>query len=621
MSKQSTSARSRAASQPAQSRRQRHRPRGEVYRQAPRVRARTQSAVQALDAPHSDIQNDPDMALSEEAAPALVAGAAGPDNTEQIMLADTEPLIDTNAPGDSQTSPRLPRRTRTLADVVQPRRDPALSGGSLSVPSLPSIPSLPAFDAAPTIAAIAAPGSLSDPALFATDPTATVPTPTDVDMNPQVPAPSADALAGDELGELSGEAQEDEVWEDEARTAPLAVARALTSERNDTAASGPRPAASIPVPHSARLSVETRPIAAADGAPSESRPGPHAPVGDPWGTSPAALKDDEEVPSRFLRSARQGALALAARVALGHTIAAVVLAVVASALVLLAYPLGLWLLALAAMAAAGGGLAYLLLWWCRSARTGIIVLALAWVCALAWGCAIVGPRAALLVLAAPAVALALRAGGRWPALLAGTGLVAVYAVFQLAPNWGFMPAFALPVPVLTAVDTLAVALGMGLLLVELLVAAHARERDLAAARARLYEVRLLRGQIGALRAEVEANGRALDEALAQAARGRGMEPVVLDGPLSLVAGRVNATAERLRTLQHDREECLRLKGATRTLARALERGWLGLPWIWPETSGTMLDEVIVLLRTPRPADALAERRESQDTGPCVPLVR
>jgi hypothetical protein len=64
-------------------------------------------------------------------------------------------------------------------------------------------------------------------------------------------------------------------------------------------------------------------------------------------------------------------------------------------------------------------------------------------------------------------------------------------------------------------------------------------------------------------------------------------------------------AERLATLQQDREERVRMDAALRAIIREVERAWLGLPWVWPRASGTALDELVALLRAPRPEDAQA----------------
>jgi hypothetical protein len=149
---------------------------------------------------------------------------------------------------------------------------------------------------------------------------------------------------------------------------------------------------------------------------------------------------------------------------------------------------------------------------------------------------------------------------------------------------------------------------VSLLLAGLLRTTGARERSDAAARARLYELRLLRAELARVREHTERDGFAMEQALTGALRGRGIDPISAEGALSPVAERVNAVAERMATLQKDREDRLRLEAALRTLIRAVERGWLGLPWTWPDASGTMLDDLVALLRTPRPHEQRGGRR-------------
>ena len=91
----------------------------------------------------------------------------------------------------------------------------------------------------------------------------------------------------------------------------------------------------------------------------------------------------------------------------------------------------------------------------------------------------------------------------------------------------------------------------------------------------------------------------MEDALAEALRGQGISRLNAGPEFDALAERVALVAERLRTLQRDREDRLRIEGALRGLIREVERAWLGLPWTWPAPSGTTLDELIALLRAPR----------------------
>jgi hypothetical protein len=92
----------------------------------------------------------------------------------------------------------------------------------------------------------------------------------------------------------------------------------------------------------------------------------------------------------------------------------------------------------------------------------------------------------------------------------------------------------------------------------------------------------------------------------------------MEGPLSQLNATIELFGERLAILQRDREERLRLEAALLNLTRAMERAWLGLPWTWPKLSGTSLDQLVALLRTPTPRDVQPEAG-SQQTSPLVTI--
>jgi hypothetical protein len=92
-------------------------------------------------------------------------------------------------------------------------------------------------------------------------------------------------------------------------------------------------------------------------------------------------------------------------------------------------------------------------------------------------------------------------------------------------------------------------------------------------------------------------------------RGRQREIAPLDPMLRPVAERLRATADRVAELREQRLEHQRLEAALRQLTRALERGWLGLHWVWPKPGGTLVDELMALLRASRPRDGGARRAD------------
>jgi hypothetical protein len=318
--------------------------------------------------------------------------------------------------------------------------------------------------------------------------------------------------------------------------------------------------------------------------------------------TPAAV-DITAVPPRFMHAARRGSPRLVVRVAIGHGAAGLALAVGASALFVAEQPFGMETLGLAALVAGGGGAAYALLTRWRLVRSGALVLVATQLGALAWGFIIIGPRVALVLLLPPAIWLALRMGGRGTALLGGAGGLAIYFGCLMIAGGAYVAPLQLDAPGQALLDQGVVLLGLTLTLVAAVSAAGGRERSDAAARARLYEVRQTRAAIARLREQTEADADRLERAVAQALRGRGIDPLTADGPLSPVAEGINAVAERLRTLQKDREDRLRLQAAVRALTYALERGWQGTPWAWPERSGTLVDELVDVLRTRRPPDS------------------
>lgn len=323
-------------------------------------------------------------------------------------------------------------------------------------------------------------------------------------------------------------------------------------------------------------------------------------TGDSGGQRTAPARRSALTP-RFLRAIQRGEPVVVLRAAMGHGVSAVAAALAGAAVLLTGDLGGTSFLVLAGWTAAGSAVAFAVLYRWRSARRGAIVLVITQLGALAWALVLLGPDTTLVVLVAPAIWLALRMGGRRAVVLCAVGALALYAAAIAAVAIGG------PVPRLHLEDgarlmlhgTIGVA-GVVLTAVAALAAATARDRGEAAARARLYELRLLRAELGRLRATFEDDGQRLEAALARGVRGRGSEPIAADGALSPVAEAVNTAIERLATLQKDREDRLRLEGALRTLVRALQRAWLGLAWSWPDPSGTPLDELVILLRATPP---------------------
>ena len=139
------------------------------------------------------------------------------------------------------------------------------------------------------------------------------------------------------------------------------------------------------------------------------------------------------------------------------------------------------------------------------------------------------------------------------------------------------------------------------------------------ARARAVEHAALHteAQLDHLRTQTDDDAEALRRALRLALRGEQPERVYARGSLSVVAEEINTVVERLVDLGLDRVERKRLESATRRLTRVIERAWLGLPWSWPDATGTLLDDLLALLRMPPPADLPDLLDDTTPTGQVV----
>jgi hypothetical protein len=468
------------------------------------------------------------------------------------------------------TSLRPPRRTRTLADIVHPARP---AGMRFDDPG----------DSAPRPAA---PGADAGPISGGR-----IPTPTLSTARKEPPAT---------LGQMAATL---------VRRVPAPATRPIAPADPPISGARPRPPETRPIsvpvaqpeaPSQMRPSLKPRPIP----TPADSRASAALPRLPRNSSRRDQGKRVRETPlRRFLYAIQRGDIRLILRMALGHVLTGLLAALAASALLLAGNDQGYWLLGLAALALPGGVTAYTLLSGKRAAVPGSLALVGAQLAALAWAYALIGPQLSLLMLLPAALWLALLMGGRLPALVCGLGGLVIYFAFQVAVALDvYRPTVSLDPRAQLLFDGLVTSLGVALALLAFLYAAAARQRSAAAARARLYELRLVREEMASLRERTEQDGQKLEEALAEALRGRGLDLVTADGSLSPVAEAVNAAAERLATLQKDREDRLRLEGALRTLIRTVERGWLGLSWSWPEPSNTLLDELVALLRAPRPQE-------------------
>ena len=97
---------------------------------------------------------------------------------------------------------------------------------------------------------------------------------------------------------------------------------------------------------------------------------------------------------------------------------------------------------------------------------------------------------------------------------------------------------------------------------------------------------------------MEGDAEQIESALVTALSGEEIEQTTLRGALSPLGDAVRALTERIQTLQRDREDRLHLEGVLRRMILAAQRKRLGLPWTWPEPSGTLADELIAVLPAP-----------------------
>jgi hypothetical protein len=279
---------------------------------------------------------------------------------------------------------------------------------------------------------------------------------------------------------------------------------------------------------------------------------------------------------------------------------------------------GAWPLALGGILGAGGWGAYALT---QRERRGGAPLLISQLAALAWVLALVGPRVAVLTLAAPLALYALRAAGRRAAGLCLLAALAIYGVaLALALTGIIQPSVHLSDDIAPFVDSALVALALFGALGLAMELHAAREQATAEAHARLYEQRTLRAWLAALRQRDEENVARLRAALERVLHDRPVERPDLEGAHSSLGEYVAEIAAKLDGLRRDREDRLRLEGALRRLTRAMERAWLGLPWTWPDNSDTPVDDLVALLKTPSPREMEPPALEDTPTLAQLPTL-
>jgi hypothetical protein len=134
------------------------------------------------------------------------------------------------------------------------------------------------------------------------------------------------------------------------------------------------------------------------------------------------------------------------------------------------------------------------------------------------------------------------------------------------------------------------------------------------ARARQHEAKLLRARVAALQRRSAEDGERIYVLAEAALHGEPRAVAPLDEALGPAAERLRMAAERVAELRAERMELRQLRAALAQLTRALERGWLGLRWKWPAPSGTVVDDVVALLRAPSPRDPRAASTDESPSG-------
>lgn len=381
--------------------------------------------------------------------------------------------------------------------------------------------------------------------------------------------------------------------------------------------------ATQPTPRS-RSSGETHPLAPIRVTRGGTVPIRAGPVPARAATRPAddgSLDDSDHAPDRVRAAAPVAgtATAIASIHATIGALAALIGAVLVLDAQLLAQPLLVgWVLALIVLAGGSGALAYALAQHPRRVRGAGLALAAGQLAMLCWALGLVGPRAALLLFVPPMALLALRiVGPRTMSMVAALAVALYVAALVLAFRGLVVPVLPLAALWRAVLSGAAAAMGLMLTLAGLAGLVAAQTRAAAVARARQYEAHQLRARLAHYQQAVEADSDQLYGALSDALHRRRAGAIASDGPLGLLVTSVNAAAQRLATLHRDREDRLRLEGALRVLIRAVERSWLGLAWAWPDPSGTLLDELVALLRAPRAQ--LPDEAPADDAAALVPI--
>jgi hypothetical protein len=362
------------------------------------------------------------------------------------------------------------------------------------------------------------------------------------------------------------------------------------------AATQARPESARPTTTTQRASVITRPVAALY---SNRRPKAPRPPGLLW----QSYLPDFPWPSRRASGSGPQALPSANFLVPSAVFQIFVMALMGLIGVLVALNNGVmatWALAGAIIAGAGAALAYAASEVASWQRFAPYVLVISQLGLLTWAMLVLGPRPSLLALVPALIEAALLMSGTLLASVLLLGTLLIYALFAgLSIGIGLAPVNPLDPTAAAVLDVVFVVVGLLAALWLLLTIQGGRERAQATARARRHEADVLRNLVTQFRQETQDETGKLESALIQALKGHDVGPIPSEGMYRLLAETIMDTASRLEVLQRDREERLRLEGSLRVVIRAVERQWLGIQPEWPGHTGTAIDELVALLRTPR----------------------
>lgn len=299
-----------------------------------------------------------------------------------------------------------------------------------------------------------------------------------------------------------------------------------------------------------------------------------------------------------------------------HAALTVMTALASAALLLTGNPLWIWLLALSGILGAGAWIAHADTQSSTRRSLAATALACSHIGVLVWALAFLGPRPSMLLLVPGAGFLALRVGGRGLAtFFAAACFTAYMASAVLAPVLGLAPVISLGTPIDAVFDDTLIAVGLTLALAGAFDATAGRAQAELLAQMRRRETQRLQTRVDRLRRQAEDDAATLYSAVDAAREGRPLEVAGVDGVFSPVIGGIAAIGQYVLELQEEMRLSNKVEAAIGQLILALERSWLGLAWSWPAPTGTPVDDVVSLLRTPNPRHLAPLLADDEPTGP------